>query len=276
MALSKDSMIESILPILRKASKAIMEIYSDEEKFNVQMKEDNSPLTAADKLSNDIIVEGLTALYPDVPIISEESRQMDYEQRAKYHHSFLVDPLDGTKEFIKRNGEFTINIAYIENHSTVGGYVFVPATGVAYFAERYYGAYKIDVNDQVTAIKSIPFYLMDAGIKVVASRSHSDDATMRIISSLNQPELVSSGSSLKFIMIAEGLAHFYPRLAPTMEWDTGAAQCILEEAGGSVVRTDDLQPLVYNKVDLLNPHFLAMGALLDPEMLKNIFLPGIK
>ena len=272
MALSKDSMIDSILPILRKASKAIMDVYSDEERFNVQMKEDNSPLTEADKLANDIIVDGLTALYPDVPIISEESQQMDYRQRADYHHFFLVDPLDGTKEFIKRNGEFTINIAFIENHSPAGGYVFVPATGVAYFAERYKGAFKIDVDNQSAEIKSVPFYLMDAGIKVVASRSHRDDATMRIISSLNQPELVSSGSSLKFIMIAEGLAHFYPRLAPTMEWDTAAAQCILEEAGGSVVRVDDLQPLVYNKADLLNPHFIAMGALLDPEMLNNIFL----
>lgn len=276
MALSKDSMIDSILPILRKASKAIMEIYSDEERFNVQLKEDKSPLTEADRLSNDIIVEGLTALYPDIPIISEESKQMDYKQRADYHHFFLVDPLDGTKEFIKRNGEFTINIAFIENHNPSAGYVFVPVTGDAYFAERYHGAYKIDVNNQTTEIKSAPFYLMDAGLKVVASRSHSDAKTMRIISSLNQPELVSSGSSLKFIMIAEGLAHFYPRLAPTMEWDTAAAQCILEEAGGSVVRADDLQPLVYNKADLLNPHFIAMGALLDPEMLNNIFLAEIK
>lgn len=276
MALAKDSMIESILPILRKASKAIMDIYSDEERFNVQMKEDNSPLTEADRLSNDIIVEGLTALYPDIPIISEESKQIDYKQRADYHNCFLVDPLDGTKEFIKRNGEFTINIAFIEKHSPAGGYVFVPATGVAYFAERYHGAYKIDENDQTTEIKSGPFYLMDAGIKVVASRSHSDDATMRIISSLNQPELVSSGSSLKFIMIAEGIAHFYPRLAPTMEWDTAAAQCILEEAGGSVLKAEDLRPLEYNKADLLNPHFIAMGALLDPEMLNNIFSPSFK
>jgi 3'(2'), 5'-bisphosphate nucleotidase len=181
-----------------------------------------------------------------------------------------VDPLDGTKEFIKRNGEFTVNIAYMSGHHPVGGFVYVPCSDLAYMAEKANGAYCINGKNEKIRLKSLPFYLKDHGIRVVASRSHRDPNTDRIISQLNQPEIISIGSSLKFLLIAEGKAHFYPRFGPTMEWDTAAAQCILEEAGGSLIHAENMEPITYNKPDLLNPHFIAMGALLDPEALDDL------
>ncbi len=263
-------MTDTILPILRAASKAILEIYADEDRFHTEVKEDHSPLTEADKRSNKIICEALADAYPDIPVISEESRQVDYAIRAGYSSYFLIDPLDGTKEFIKRNGEFTINIAYVEGTRPKGGYVYIPCTDLAYMAEFGSGSWRLGLDNQKIMVRSEPFYLMDQGIKVVASRSHIDDQTAKIISQLNMPEIVSVGSSLKFLLIAEGKAHFYPRLAPTMEWDTAAAQCILEEAGGNVVQWSNFQPVSYNKPDLLNPYFLAMGPLMDPESLRDL------
>ncbi|HSF88530.1 MAG TPA: 3'(2'),5'-bisphosphate nucleotidase CysQ [Saprospiraceae bacterium] len=263
-------MKESILPILQEASKAILDIYADEASFNTELKGDSSPLTEADKRANQIICEALADLFPGIPVISEETKQALYAERAHYTNFFLVDPLDGTREFIKRNGEFTINIAYLEGHHPVGGYVFVPCTGMAYVAEYGGGAYRIDRDGVKTELRAQPFRLNDSGLNVVASRSHRDSMTDKIISGLREPVIVSTGSSLKFLLIAEGKANFYPRLAPTMEWDTAAAQCILEEAGGSLLQFDNLQPLVYNKPDLLNPHFIAMGALLDPESLVDL------
>ncbi len=263
-------MTETILPILREASKAILEIYADEASFNTELKGDFSPLTEADKQANQIICDALGDLFPGTPVISEETKQALYTERAHYTNFFLVDPLDGTREFIKRNGEFTINIAYLEGHRPVGGYVFVPCTGMAYVAEYGAGAYRIDTDGHKTELRSQSFRLDDSGLNVVASRSHRDSMTDKIISGLREPIIVSTGSSLKFLLIAEGKANFYPRLAPTMEWDTAAAQCILEEAGGSLLQFDNLQPLVYNKPDLLNPYFIAMGALLDPESLVDL------
>ncbi|HZV71201.1 MAG TPA: 3'(2'),5'-bisphosphate nucleotidase CysQ [Saprospiraceae bacterium] len=263
-------MINTILPILREASDAILEIYSDEDRFQTEVKPDHSPLTAADRRSNEIIIQRLNELYPGIPVISEESKQIAYAMRSGYEKYFLVDPLDGTKEFIKRNGEFTINIAYMEGYHPVGGFVFVPVTGLAYMAVKQEGAFRINGEGEISELRSKPFHLMDKGISVVASRSHRDPLTENIIASLNQPEIVSVGSSLKFLLIADGVAHFYPRFAPTMEWDTAAAQCVLEEAGGSVIHAERLTPLLYNKPELLNSHFIAMGALLDPESLKDM------
>ena len=263
-------MTDQVLSILNEASKAILEVYADEEKFNTALKDDRSPLTEADLRSNKIICDRLADLYPGIPVISEETKQAAYETRSKYKEYFLVDPLDGTKEFIKRNGEFTINIAYLEGHSPVGGFVFVPCTGVAYLAEKVKGAFRVDANGHKTTLRSSSFYLSDPEIKVVASRSHRDQMTENIISRLNHPQVVSTGSSLKFLLIAEGKADFYPRLAPTMEWDTAAAQCILEESGGSVIQFESRLPLVYNKPDLLNPFFIASGSLLDPESLTDL------
>jgi 3'(2'), 5'-bisphosphate nucleotidase len=266
----KFQMTEAILPILREAGKAILEIYADESRFNTEIKGDSSPLTEADRRANKIICDALTDIYPDIPIISEENKEAPYSERAGYEKFFLVDPLDGTKEFIKRNGEFTVNIAYVEGHSPVGGFVYVPCTGVAYMAEQAKGAFSVSGENLVTALKSRPFSLMDEGLKLVASRSHRDHLTEKIMSCLNAPDIVSTGSSLKFLLIAEGKAHFYPRLAPTMEWDTAAAQCVLEESGGSVLQFDTLSPLVYNKENLRNPYFIATGSLLDPETLTGL------
>lgn len=263
-------MKDKILPILREASKAILDIYGDESRFHTEVKKDDSPLTAADKRSNAIICEALADLFPGIPIISEETKQAAFSERAGYTNYFLVDPLDGTKEFIKRNGEFTINIAYLEGHRPAGGFVYVPCTDTAYLAEYGAGAHRIAPDEIMTVLQSQPFHLMDQGLKVVASRSHRDEKTEKIISRLNTPDIVSAGSSLKFLLIAEGKANFYPRLAPTMEWDTAAAQCVLEEAGGSVIQFNSLNPLVYNKPDLLNPFFIATGALLDPESLEGL------
>ena len=259
--------IQDILPILRQASEAILAIYNDASKFNTEIKDDNSPVTDADKKANDIITTELLRLSSGVPVISEETKHESYDNRRNYSQYFLVDPLDGTKEFINRNGEFTINIAFMDGPHPQAGFIYVPLTNIAYAAEKGNGAFRINVHGEQTPLSSHPFFLLDRGIKVVASRSHRNERTENIISKLNHPEIVTSGSSKKFVMLAEGLAHFYPRLAPTMEWDTAAAQCILEESGGAVVRADDLQPLVYNKPDLLNPHFLAFGALMDPETL---------
>jgi 3'(2'), 5'-bisphosphate nucleotidase len=267
-------MTDTILPILQEASKAILDIYADEDRFNTEIKGDNSPLTEADKQSNKIICEALADHFPGIPVISEESRQAPYETRASYKNYFLVDPLDGTKEFIKRNGEFTINIAYLEGLHALGGFVYVPCTSMAYVSFYGDGAMRIAPDGTNTSLRTNPFNLMDPQLRVVASRSHRDPQTEKIIAGLNSPEIVSAGSSLKFLLVAEGKADFYPRLAPTMEWDTAAAQCILEEAGGSILQYPLLQPLVYNKPTLLNPYFIAMGALLDPESLPDL-LEGI-
>lgn len=264
------AMTESIFPILRQAGKAIMDIYQDEGSFLTEYKNDHSPLTEADKRSNTIICEALEKLYPDIPVISEENKQDSYAIRSGFDRYFLVDPLDGTREFIKRNGEFTINIAYLEGLHPMAGYVYIPVQRKTYFGERGKGAWVTDEKGHTHALATVPFYLQDKGIHVVASRSHRDVLTDRIISMLNAPEIVSVGSALKFLMIAEGRAHFYPRLAPTMEWDTAAAQCIVEEAGGSVIRFDTRLPVTYNKENLLSPHFIAMGKLLDPETLYQV------
>ncbi|MDQ3015793.1 MAG: 3'(2'),5'-bisphosphate nucleotidase CysQ [Bacteroidota bacterium] len=261
-------MTELLIPVLRKAAAAILEIYADVDRFNTQIKEDQSPLTEADLRANDIIRHDLNLLYPGVPVISEEMKHEEYAERRKYTQYFLVDPLDGTKEFIKRNGEFTINIAYVEENTSVGGFVCVPASGNIYVAEKHSGAYRIDPANQKKEIQSLPFYFTDRKLNVVASRSHRDPDTERVISQLTEPEIISVGSSLKLILIAEGKAHFYPRFGPTMEWDTAAAQCILEEAGGSLLNADTLLPFTYNKESLLNASFLAFGKCLDPEAIQ--------
>lgn len=247
-----------------------MQVYQDESKFETEYKDDKSPLTIADKRSNDILCDMLGALYPDIPIISEESMQAPYEERSTYSRYFLIDPLDGTREFIKRNGEFTINVAYMEDKLPVAGYLYVPVSWSTYIGEKGSGAWKMTSNHHVTPLRSTSFNLHNPGVIVVASRSHRDKKTDKIISMLQDPVITSVGSALKFMMIAEGKAMFYPRLSPTMEWDTAAAQCIVEESGGSVIRFDTRLPVMYNKPDLTSPHFIAMGAMRDPETLYHI------
>ncbi len=216
--------------ITRRAGAAILEVYESED-FGVEQKADDSPLTKADKAANEVIVAGLKELVLKAPIVSEEGKDIPYAERQQYTRFWLVDPLDGTKEFIKRNGEFTVNVALIENGRPVLGAVYVPVTDELFYAAQDQGA----EQEGVGAIHAASFTLQDANLKVVASRSHLNEATQKFMDTLDAPEIVSRGSSLKIIELARGAAHVYPRLAPTMEWDTAAAHAILSEAGGQLV-----------------------------------------
>ncbi len=243
--------------IARRAGAAILDIYETED-FGVEHKADDSPLTKADKAANEVIVAGLKALSFQAPIMSEEGREILYAERSQYTRFWLVDPLDGTKEFIKRNGEFTVNIALIEAGRPILGAVFVPVTGELYYSATQQGAWKL-TDGQPTRIYAASFTLQDANLRVVASRSHLNEATQAFMDKLDRPEIVSRGSSLKILELATGAAHLYPRLAPTMEWDTAAAHAILLEAGGKMVDDESGKELRYNKPSLLNPFFIAYG-----------------
>jgi len=250
--------LEPLKNIAREAGASILDVYQEEGDFGVETKSDDSPLTRADKAANQVICEGLANLTPEIPIISEENKQIPYEERKSYSQFWLVDPLDGTKEFIKRNGEFTVNIALVSDRRPVLGVVFAPVLGNMAWAIKGKGAW-MEKEGRRDRLQSPGFRLSDPGLRVVCSRSHLNPATQDFIDRLEQPEKVSRGSSLKFLIIAAGEAHIYPRLGPTMEWDTGAAHIILEEAGGRVEVADSRQPLLYNKESLLNPEFIAMG-----------------
>lgn len=236
------------------ASKVILEVYNSEN-FETESKSDNSPLTLADKKAHQTIVQILQS--SNLPILSEEGKNILYEERKTWKYFWMVDPLDGTKEFVKRNGEFTVNIALIENQSPILGVVVVPVTGEVYLGARGLGAF-VKVNEEVTQLpKRSTVDLKKNGIRVVASRSHMNDETQQYIEALEKPELVSSGSSLKFMLLASGKADVYPRFAPTMEWDTAAAHAIVNEVGLSVFQKDMKRELLYNKPDLLNPYFIC-------------------
>lgn len=251
---------EEIKDIARRAGDKILEIYADIESFDIESKSDNSPLTRADKAANDIIVNGLEGLTMQYPIISEENKLVEYEDRKDYDRFWLVDPLDGTKEFIKRNGEFTVNIALVEQGHVIMGVVYVPVTDEMYWGMKDHGAY-YQKEGETISLKANKFTMNDEGIRVVCSRSHLNDATKAFIDALSSPEAVSKGSSLKFLLMAAGKAEIYPRMGPTMEWDTAAAQIILEEAGGAVLHNETGEKLIYNKENLLNPYFIARANL---------------
>ena len=245
--------------LARRAGAAILEIYAGT--FGVENKSDDSPLTAADMASHRVIVEGLQTLTPDIPVLSEESAGISWDERRGWNRYWLVDPLDGTREFIKRNGEFTVNIALIEDHSPVLGVVLAPVTGELYFGVRDEGAF---LEKSPGAMPRPIETRAPAGIPVVAgSRSHAQERTGAMLAKLGEHRMVSMGSSLKFCLVAIGQADLYLRLGPTSEWDTAAAHCVLAEAGGTVL---DIQgdPLRYNtKESLLNPEFVAVG---DPSV----------
>lgn len=238
--------------VMAMADHAILEIYNDKSAWNVEYKSDDSPLTLADKVSNQIICEQLKRY--GYPIISEENAEIPFEVRRKYHRYWLVDPIDGTKEFIKRNGEFTVNIALMENDVPIAGFVSVPCENVLYYAVKGSGAFKLVNYQNPIQIKANNFCIKDKGLRIFGSRSHMNDKTMSFINGLNMPQLIVMGSSLKFMKIAEGEVDIYPRFAPTMEWDTGASEIILKEAGGFI-----LGPMLYNKECLKNPSFVAYG-----------------
>ncbi len=246
--------IEQLINIAYDAGKAILEIYESDD-LGIESKADESPLTKADKAANDIICAGLAKITPGIPIISEENKEVSYEQRKDYDYFWMVDPLDGTKEFIKRNGEFTVNIALIHNQKSIAGVVYAPVLDNMYYAIEGEGAYIIEDNEQVPLVSNV-YHKHDSKLKVVCSRSHLNEATQAFVDDYSEPELIAKGSSLKFLILAEGGAELYPRLAPTMEWDTAAAHVILTESGGSITQPNG-SPLLYNKENLLNPHFIA-------------------
>lgn len=251
-------LIKSILPIAQSAGDKIMEIYADESSFNVEAKADDSPLTRADKEANDIICDGLEKLKVSYPIISEENKTLPYADRKDYTYCWMVDPLDGTKEFIKRNGEFTVNIALIHKGQSVGGVVYAPVLDEMYYATKGSGAHRVKAG-KTEKLAATYYHSEEKALSIVCSRSHLNESTQAFIDDYDNPLKVAKGSSLKFLILASGEAQVYPRLAPTMEWDTAAAHIILEEAGGTIVKAEDGQPLQYNKEDLLNPFFVAYG-----------------
>lgn len=249
-----------------KAGEQIMKVY--DSVFEVEYKDDKSPLTLADKNANDIIN---TFLVPtEIPIISEENKQIDYSTRKSWTTCWIVDPVDGTKEFIKRNGEFTVNIALVTNGIPELGVIYVPAIRTLYYAEvNQKQAYKVELSSHKVAIEDIvrwsnPLTPKEEGnnmIQVVGSRSHMSQETLDFIEGLkkegNQTEIVSKGSSLKFCLVAEGNADVYPRFAPTMEWDTAAGQAICNAVGVEVISNETNEPLLYNKENLLNSWFIV-------------------
>jgi len=247
--------MDVLLELARKAGQAILEVYNTD--FEVTDKSDNSPLTAADLASHKLIVSTLQQLTPDIPVLSEESSKIPYETRRSWRRYWLIDPLDGTREFIKRNGEFTVNIALIEDQDPVLGVIYAPVIDKLYYGVKGDGAWRRDGDAEAIQIKVQSKRRTPA--QVAGSRSHAGDSLIRYLENLGEHELLSMGSSLKFCLVAEGKADLYPRLGPTSEWDTGAAQAIVEAAGGQVT-TLDMQPLKYNTKDsLLNPHFFVFG-----------------
>lgn len=236
------------------ACKVILEVYNSGD-FQAEAKGDNSPLTIADKRGHETISKYLKET--GLPILSEEGKAIPYEERKHWDYFWMVDPLDGTKEFIKRNGEFTVNIALIRVNKPVMGVVAIPVTGEVYYAAEGKGAFlKKDGANKRLEPRTGP-NLSETGLRVVASRSHMNKETEDFINSLKEPSLVSAGSSLKFLLLANGQADVYPRYAPTMEWDTAAAHAVVTEAGFNVYQFGKEEPLVYNKPDLLNPYFLV-------------------
>lgn len=236
------------------ASAEILEVYNSGD-FKTEVKGDNSPLTLADKKAHQAIVSILKSA--NLPILSEEGKSIPYEERKSWKYFWLIDPLDGTKEFIKRNGEFTVNIALIEDQTPILGVVAVPVTGEVYHACKGSGVYHKKQDFEVPLSRRTPANLAKKGLRVVASRSHMNEETETFIRKFDSPELITAGSSLKFMLLASGAADVYPRFAPTMEWDTAAPHAILNELGLRVFRQNSNQELHYNKPDLLNPHFIC-------------------
>jgi 3'(2'), 5'-bisphosphate nucleotidase len=248
-------LVSEIKQIACLAGDKILEIY--ETDFSVETKQDDSPLTAADMAAHNSICNALSKLTPSIPILSEESSHISFDERQSWNQYWLVDPLDGTREFVKRNGEFSVNIALIENHRSILGAIHIPVSGISYTASLNNGAFKHDQNKNTTQISARKTNIDN--ITVAGSRSHGNERQKAFITNLNDPEILAIGSSLKFCLVAEGLADIYPRFGPTSEWDSGAAQCIVEESGAIVVDTN-FNTLQYNtKESLLNPSFLVIA-----------------
>ncbi|WP_029520540.1 3'(2'),5'-bisphosphate nucleotidase CysQ [Persephonella sp. IF05-L8] len=263
-----ENILKNLIHIAKKAGEEILNVYQLD--FKVEYKDDNSPLTQADKNSHDIIVQGLKKI-SDYPILSEEGKEVSFEERKNWDYFWMIDPLDGTKEFINKNGEFTVNIALIYKNRPILGIVYAPALDILYYGEIGKGAYKVQNGKEEKL--PISYRREKNKIRIVASKSHLNEETSKFIKNLEKyydtVETTSIGSSLKICLVAEGKADIYPRLAPTMEWDTAAAHAILNAAGGKMVeykKTENLiylkqlPELKYNKENLLNPSFVALRA----------------
>ena len=246
--------VDQLLQIARDAGAGILKVYNDDpENSSVTYKDDQSPLTLADSTSHQIIAANLEKLTPNIPLLSEEGKNIPYEERKNWKFYWCVDPLDGTKEFIKRNGEFTVNIALISNNKPVLGIIYVPVTGVMYYGGQEIGCWKIAPNKmpvQLNVTAQTEEWIS------VGSRTHSSDEEAELLAKYNIANTIAAGSSLKFCMIAEGSAHIYYRHGPTMEWDTAAGQAIAQSAG-AVMTTPTGEPFQYNKPSLLNGSFLC-------------------
>lgn len=277
VSLSQHIDCQQVVAIARQACEAILKVYNSEaESWNVEHKADESPLTRADREANAVICDGLARIAPHIPIVSEENRQVAYETRKGYQYSWCVDPLDGTKEFLKRNGQFTVNIALLQGGRPVLGVVAVPVDGTVYWAAQGQGAFVQRSGGDAQRMRCAEVDLASPGLVVVGSASHLTEETREFVAQLKEPTFKQLGSSLKLLMVAEGVAHVYPRLAPTCEWDTAAAHIIVDEAGGSVLQAglcdskgkllEDWkaalakgEPVQYNKENPLNPFFVVYG-----------------
>lgn len=255
--------------VCKQAAAAILEVYHSD--FEVNLKEDHSPLTNADEASNQIICSFLSRRYPEIPIISEENKNVDYSIRKHWKQCWLVDPLDGTKEFVKKNGEFTINIALIENQIPIFGIIYIPISGVFYFAKKHGGAFKVS-NGNMLPLSGGMRVAEDldelfnqkwngALLNIIGSRSHLNAETEKFVDALKahhaNTAFITAGSALKFCLLAEGQADIYPRFAPTMEWDTAAGQIIIEEAGKKLYDLSTKEEMKYNRESLVNDWFVG-------------------
>jgi len=246
--------LEIAVSAAQEAGDEIMDVYNNTEDINYEKKSDDSPLTIADKRSHNKIVSYLEET--GINVISEESKSIEYNERRNWEEYWLVDPLDGTKEFIKKNGEFTVNIALIKNNKPHLGIVYCPTQKTLYYNDHEKNVYK-KVGEDITNLKKRNSVNESTeGLRVVVSRSHMSEETSEYVSKLSDPKLISCGSSLKFLYIADDKADIYPRFGPTMEWDTGAAHSILNALDIQVINLETGRELSYNKENLLNPHFI--------------------
>ena len=254
--MSNNALLNNIISIAQKAGDKILEIYNSNDFSNsVEYKEDNSPLTIADKASNKVIIDEINKLELNIPILSEEEKNVHYSTRKKWNKFWLIDPLDGTKEFIKRNGEFTVNIALIDNGAPILGVVYAPVLDTTWFGSIDSGSF-IHKNSQSKKIKINKDH--NSTIKVVSSRSHANNPKLKeYLKKFKDYELVKMGSSIKMCLVADGSADCYPRFGPTMEWDTGAAHAVVKFAGGNIFNINTNRELKYNKENLLNPGFIV-------------------
>lgn len=250
--------IEELINMAVEAGRAIMEVYAESD-LDIQSKEDRSPLTLADRRSHEILQRRLMQRFPAIPVLSEEGKDTAYEQRKNWERFWLVDPLDGTKEFIKRRDEFTVNIALIDIDRPVIGVIYAPALGQLFWASEDLGAWRRDAGEDTPIRVNKDF---SGGIRVVGSRSHAAKEEEEFYARFSIIEKKNIGSSLKFCLVAEGLADLYYRHGPTYEWDTAAGQCILACAGGNTVSGN--APLKYNKPSLLNGSFIASSDMIRP------------